>query len=113
MSFILVIVPTPDPNVEAKKQAWATFHTFAKVDSLKELEGVFYISDTAWLFDTSRAFDAFGLVTHQAHQSDMQLHSFQLDDAALLSRVASCPRSEKLEAFLASSLEPPCQLRKK
>jgi hypothetical protein len=102
MSFMLVIVPMPDMNDFPKKQAWATFHTFAKVDSLKELEGVFYISDTAWLFDTRTALHAFGRVIHQAHESGMQLHSFQLDSATIRSHVASSPQSVKLEEFLDS-----------
>jgi hypothetical protein len=102
MSFILVIVPLPDMNDHPKKQAWAAFHTFAKVDSLKESEGVFYIDDTAWLFDTRKALHALGRVIHQAHESGMQLHSFQLDSATIRSHVASYPPSTKLEAFLAS-----------
>jgi hypothetical protein len=102
MSFILVIVPMPDMADFKRKQAWSSFYTFAKVDSLKESEGVFYIDDTAWLFDTRKALPKFALLTHQAHESGMQLHSFQLDSAMLRSQVVSSPKSDDLEAFLAS-----------
>jgi hypothetical protein len=102
MSFILVAVPMPDMDDFKKKQAWSSFHTFAKMDSLKESEGVFYIDDTAWIFDTGKALHAFGRVIHQAHESGMQLHSFQLDSAMIRSHVVSSPQSVEMEEFLAS-----------
>ena len=97
MSFILVIVQKKHDEIAN----WMTFHAVAKLDNLKELAGVFCVDETAWIFDTRRALPEFGLVTHQANDLHIQLYVFQFDGESLRSRVASYPRSEKLEKFLA------------
>lgn len=102
MAFILVFVQKVNDRTSPLYHAWGLFHTYAKVDALKETAGVFYIDETAWIFDTRTALPELGLMIHQAHEQNMQLHSFQLDSATLRSHVASSPRSEKMEAFLGS-----------
>jgi hypothetical protein len=102
MPFILVIVPRPDELTLSLNEAWAVFYTQAKVDSLKAMPGVFYLDDTAWIFDTRTALRAFALVTHRATEHGLQLHSFPLNGQTLRSHVASYPKSQKLEEFLAS-----------
>ena len=98
MSFMLVIVQKKQDEIAN----WMTFHAVAKLDNLKELAGVFCIDETAWIFDTRRALPEFGLVTHQANDLHIQLYVFQFDSETLRSHVASYPRSEQLEKFLAS-----------
>ena len=102
MSFILVIIPRPDELTLSLNEAWAVFYTQAKVESLKATAGVFYIDDTAWIFDTRKALREFALVTHRATEQGLQWHNFPLNRETLRSHVASYPKSQKLEAFLAS-----------
>lgn len=102
MSFILVIVRHPDQDKSADMATWMSFRAYAKLESLKEVAGVFYINDTAWIFDTKTTLPECGLMIHQAKEFHIQLFSFQLEREALRSHLASYPRSEKLEAFLAS-----------
>ena len=102
MSFILVIVRHPDQEKSADMATWMSFRAHAKLESLKDVAGVFYINDTAWIFDTKTTLPEYGLVVHQAKEFHIQLFSFQLHSAALRSHVVSYPRSEKLEEFLAS-----------
>jgi hypothetical protein len=102
MSFILVIVPRPDELTLSLNEAWAVFYTQAKVERLKAMAGVFYIDDTAWIFDTRKALREFALVTHRATEQGIQLHSFPLNRETLRSHVTSYPQSQKLEEFLAS-----------
>ena len=66
------------------------------------MAGVFYIDDTAWIFDTRKALGEFALVTNRATEQGLQLHSFPLNRETLRSHVASYPKSKRLEGFLAS-----------
>lgn len=102
MSFMLVIVQLPDQRKPADVTTWGSFQAYAKLDSLKEVAGVFCINDTAWIFDTKKSLPEYGLVVHRANEFHVQLFSFQLDDETLRSHVASSPQSEKLEGFLDS-----------
>jgi hypothetical protein len=102
MPFMLVIVQSPDPYKSVETKAWSSFQGYARLETLKEAEGVFYINDTAWIFDTKKTLPEYGLVIHQANEFHIQLFSFQLERETLRSHLASYPRSEKLEAFLAS-----------
>jgi hypothetical protein len=68
MSFILVIVRHPDQQKSADMATWKSFRAHAKLDSLKEVAGVFCINDTAWIFDTKTTLPECGLVIHQASE---------------------------------------------
>jgi hypothetical protein len=100
MAFIFVFVVKPVEKEPFPR--WGGFHLYAKVDALKTTAGVFYIDETAWIFDTRKSLAEFGLLIHQAHEHNIQLHSFQLDSAGIQSRVASSPPSDMLVKFLAS-----------
>ena len=102
MSFTLVIVVHPDRQKTMEVATWSSFQAHAKLDSLKKVAGVFYINDTAWIFDTRKSLPEYALVVHKANEFHVQLFSFQFDSESLQSHVVPCPRSEKLEAFLAS-----------
>ena len=102
MPFNLVTVVMPDIKTNPAIGAWATFHSLAKVDALQESVGVFYISDTAWIFDTRKALEAFSEVTLLAIRKGIQLYVFPLDIESLRFHALSSPKSEKLEAFLSS-----------
>ncbi|HKO30697.1 MAG TPA: hypothetical protein VJU54_06140 [Nitrospiraceae bacterium] len=107
MAFILVIVQAPQRETPSGVADWMSFHTAAKLESLKELPAVYCLDETAWIFDTRRALAEFGLVTHHATERGIPLHAFQLDNSSLQSYVGSQPISEKLEAFLEADLELP------
>jgi hypothetical protein len=79
MSFILVIVRHPDQQKSADMATWMSFRAHAKLDSLKEVAGVFCINDTAWIFNTKTTLPECGLVIHQASEFRIQLFSFQLE----------------------------------
>ncbi|HEX4967563.1 MAG TPA: hypothetical protein VFV44_03505 [Nitrospiraceae bacterium] len=81
---------------------WMSFRAHARLDSLKEVAGVFYINDTAWTFDAKTTLPEYGLVVHQAKEFPIHLFSFQLHSEALRSHVVSSPHSNKLEEFLDS-----------
>jgi hypothetical protein len=102
MSFILVIVQHPDQDKSADMATWMSFRAYAKLESLKDVAGVFYINDTAWIFDAKTTLPEYGLVVHQAKEFHIQLFSFQLQSEALRSHVVSSPQSIKLEEFLGS-----------
>lgn len=102
MSFILVIVRHPDQDKSADMATWMSFQASAKLESLKEMAGVFCVNDTAWIFDSRTTLPEYGLVVHQAKHFRIQLFSFQLHSEALRSHVVSYPKSVKLEEFLAS-----------
>jgi len=102
MSFMLIIVQTPEMSKSAEVATWQSFRAYAELERLGEGAGVFCLNDTAWLFDTRKALPECALVIHQAHKFHVQLFSFQLDSEALRSLAASYPRSKKLEDFLAS-----------
>lgn len=102
MSFILVIVRHPDQDKSADMATWMSFRAHAKLDSLKEVAGVFCINDTAWIFDTKKTLPEYGLVVHQAKEFHIELFSFQLHSEALRYHVVSSPQSKKLEEFLDS-----------
>jgi hypothetical protein len=102
MSFILVIVRHPDQDKSAGMATWMSFRANAKLESLKDVAGVFCINDTAWIFDTKRTLPEYGLVVHQAKEFHIELFSFQLDSAALRSHIVASPQSNKLEEFLDS-----------
>ncbi len=99
MSFMLVIA-SPSQNNQQDISSWASFCVGAKTESLKKEDGVFYINETAWLFDMQKALPVFSRVIHVANELKCQVHTFQLDDATILSRVVSCPRSSELEAVI-------------
>ena len=100
MSFMFVIVPFDTMRPDAQKMA--AFYSSGGIQELTQSEGVFPISETAWIFDIRKSLPAFSQVVYAAHRSQVQLYVFQLDDEAARSHVLSYPRSEKLEAFLAS-----------
>ena len=102
MSFLLVTAVMPDTRRNPEIVARGVFQSLAKVADLKNSAGVFYISDTTWIFDTTKALREFALVTHLAIQKGIQLHVFRLDTESFQSHMASYPRSTTLEAFLAS-----------
>jgi hypothetical protein len=102
MSFILVVIQYPHQQKSEDMATWMSFQASAKLESLKDMAGVFCVNDTAWIFDTRTTLPEYGLVVHQAKHFRIQLFSFQLHSEALRSHVVSYPRSEKLEAFLAS-----------
>ena len=66
------------------------------MDDLKALEGVFYINESAWIFDTRTALQVFAEVTYLAIEKGIQLYVFQLDAESLRSQAVSYPKSEKL-----------------
>jgi hypothetical protein len=45
-----------------------SFRAHVRLDSLKEVAGVFYINDTARIFDTKTTLPECGLVVHQAKE---------------------------------------------
>ena len=102
MSFMLIIVQTPEMSKSDEIATWQSFRAYAELKHLREVAGVFCMNDTAWLFDTRKTLPECALVIHQAHKFHVQLFSFQLDSDSLRSLVASYPRSKKLEDFLAS-----------
>ena len=102
MSFMLIMVQTPEMSKSAEGATWQSFRAYAELERLREVAGVFCINDTAWLFDTRKTLPECALVIHQAHKFHVQLFSFQLDSESLRSLVASYPRSKKMEDFLAS-----------
>jgi hypothetical protein len=102
MSFILVIVRHPHQQKSADIATWMSFQASAKLESLKELAGVFCVNDTAWIFNTKTTLPEYGLVVHQAKEFHIELFSFQLHSEALRSHVVSSPQSNKLEEFLDS-----------
>ena len=102
MSFILVIIQYPHQQKSDDMATWMSFQASAKLESLKEMAGVFCVNDTAWIFDTRTTLPEYGLVVHQAKHFLIQLFSFQLDHESSRSHLVSCPRSQKLEEFLAS-----------
>ena len=102
MSFMLIIVQTPEMSKSAEVATWQSFRAYAELERLREVAGVFCINDTAWLFDTRKTLPEYALVVHQANKFHVQLFSFQLDNGSLQSLVVSYPRSKKLAEFLAS-----------
>jgi hypothetical protein len=100
---MLVITSLPNRGDAQEIEAWSTFRGYAEMDTLKGSNGVFCINESAWLFDTRKAFHLFGSMIHQAHRFSVRLHTFQLEGATVQSHIVSCPEPEKLAAFIASS----------
>ena len=102
MPFIVVVARRPARDKPAEMVDWEAFQVIAKLEHLKGLAGVFCLDEAAWIFDTRTALPDFGLVIHQAYDLHLQSYAFRLDRDSLRAHMASYPRSEQLEAFLAS-----------
>ena len=102
MSFTLVIATLPSEESQQELITWSSFLARAKIDALKHSAGVFYLSENAWLFDTTTALHLLGLVTYQAHELSIQIYTVQLDDETLFYRVGSHPPSSQLMNMLCS-----------
>lgn len=106
MSFMLVITSLPNRDNDREMEAWSSFRGYAETDSLKGAKGVFYLNESAWLFDTRKALHLFGSLVHHAHRFAIQLHTFQLDGETVQFYVASYPQSTALVEFLAPYQNP-------
>lgn len=94
MSYAMVIMHRPDNSGMGE--------AFLKVDDLSDIDGVFCMSESAWIFDTTKAIVPFGLLIAQASDRGLQLYVFHLHDDSFRRHATSYPRSEKLQQFLDS-----------
>jgi len=102
MPFTFLMVPKPDDLPGSDLRKWLEFRHAASITVLQNTDGVFWISDTAWLFDMRKALPAFGRVFHEAAQRDLQLFSVQFEGEDSVSRVWIHPQMNNLTKFLSS-----------
>ena len=102
MAFTSVIVRRPD-MMEPSYQSWGRFHSYAKVEALKDTEGVFYIDETAWLFDTRKSLPVLSRIIHTAHETQMPVIVFELHEKDIHSHIAAFPAIQRLNEFLGAN----------
>lgn len=110
MRFNLVIVPQPPQSSHEAYQRWGAFYGKSGIPNLAQTAGVFSISDSAWLFDMTKALAPYARLIHEAANNQFQLFVFQLPEENPASALLSFPQSDELAKILSSLPSPNGQI---